>query len=385
MAIKLQIRRGLAADWAAGTANPQLLAGEIGVETDTGNIKIGDGTTLWNSLGYVKSTYPQTTGHATNINDSTYLVQGRYEIGTGVTSNVPSGWTPASDAPAILHVTRTSTGYVAQILVSTKTQKAFSRGYDGSAYTTWVKVSQEAGSIGTTELADSAVTTIKIADSSSTTTGVTNVKLRQAVALSVIGNGTNATAAPADIAAGTTGHVLRRSGTAVAFGTLESGAFASTTDVPLTSLADIANDRLLGNVSGSSNVPAELTAASVQTLLGLNALAYLSDIVTIDTTTTDTTASNVNVDIPVVGLTIGRLYYYEGTFVQNTSNTAIRVVSIGSSRYIVLWVGLVNGTGTINSVTAPFLKIGAATTNMYSISSIGGQTGAVGLLLMRLS
>ena len=382
MAIKLQIRRGLAADWAAGTANPQLLAGEIGVETDTGNIKIGDGTTLWNSLGYVKSTYPQTTGHATDINDSTYRVQGRYEIGTGITSNVPSGWTPASDAPAILHVTRTSTGYVAQVLVSTKTQRAFSRGYDGSAYTTWVAISQHAACITATELASNAVETAKINDNA-----VTFAKMQDISGISVVGKGNSGSGDPTVITAATSGHVLSYNGTTVDFRTLASGAFDANTDVPLTALANIATDRLLGNVSGSSAVPSELAAASVQTFLGLNALAYLSDIVTIDTSTTDTSASNVNVDISVSGLTTGRLYYYEGTFVQNTSNTNIRVVSTGGHRYIVLWVGLVSGSGTITVGPSeiPFLKIGTATTTMYTIASGSGQTGAAGLLLMRLS
>lgn len=269
MAIKLQIRRGLAADWAAGTANPQLLAGEIGVETDTGNIKIGDGTTLWNSLGYVKSTYPQTTGHATNINDSTYSVQGRYEIGTGVTSNVPSGWTPASDAPAILHVTRTSTGYVAQVLVSTKTQRAFSRGYDGSAYTTWVAISQHAACITATELASNAVETAKINDNA-----VTFAKMQDISGISVVGKGNSGSGDPTVITAATSGHVLSYNGTTVDFRTLASGAFDANTDVPLTALANISDNRILGNNTGSAAAPIALQPSEVQTMLSLGTAAY---------------------------------------------------------------------------------------------------------------
>lgn len=45
---QLQVRRGTAAQWTA--ANPILAAGEFGLETDTGRIKIGDGSTAWNSL-----------------------------------------------------------------------------------------------------------------------------------------------------------------------------------------------------------------------------------------------------------------------------------------------------------------------------------------------
>ena len=46
----IQIRRDLAANWTS--ANPTLAQGEIGYETDTGRIRIGDGSTAWNSLYY---------------------------------------------------------------------------------------------------------------------------------------------------------------------------------------------------------------------------------------------------------------------------------------------------------------------------------------------
>ena len=48
MAVQIQLRRGTAAQWTA--ANPTLAEGEMGVETDTGQFKVGDGTTAWNSL-----------------------------------------------------------------------------------------------------------------------------------------------------------------------------------------------------------------------------------------------------------------------------------------------------------------------------------------------
>ncbi len=50
MAVRIQFRRGTAAEWAA--ANPTLAAGELGYETDTGSMKIGTGTTAWSSLAY---------------------------------------------------------------------------------------------------------------------------------------------------------------------------------------------------------------------------------------------------------------------------------------------------------------------------------------------
>lgn len=51
MAIKrLQMRRDTASNWTSN--NPTLLAGEMGVETDTGKFKVGNGTQAWNALAY---------------------------------------------------------------------------------------------------------------------------------------------------------------------------------------------------------------------------------------------------------------------------------------------------------------------------------------------
>ena len=50
MAVRFQLRRDTAANWTA--SNPTLALGEPGVETDTLKVKVGDGTTAWNSLAY---------------------------------------------------------------------------------------------------------------------------------------------------------------------------------------------------------------------------------------------------------------------------------------------------------------------------------------------
>jgi hypothetical protein len=50
MAVQIQFRRGTAAEWTS--ANPVLAVAEMGIETDTDQFKIGDGTTAWSSLPY---------------------------------------------------------------------------------------------------------------------------------------------------------------------------------------------------------------------------------------------------------------------------------------------------------------------------------------------
>jgi hypothetical protein len=56
--------------------------------------------------------------------------------------------------------------------------------------------------------------------------GITVSKIAEQAALSVLGNGTNATANVTALTAATDGHVLRRSGTAVAFGTVATDGIA---------------------------------------------------------------------------------------------------------------------------------------------------------------
>ena len=48
---RIQFKRATASSWS--TNNPVLFAGEIGYETNTGKLKVGDGTTIWNSLSYL--------------------------------------------------------------------------------------------------------------------------------------------------------------------------------------------------------------------------------------------------------------------------------------------------------------------------------------------
>ena len=56
---------------------------------------------------------------------------------------------------------------------------------------------------------------------------ITNEKLRDSAALSVIGRAANSSGDPADIVAGTDGYVLRRSGTTLAFGQVSSAGIAT--------------------------------------------------------------------------------------------------------------------------------------------------------------
>ena len=56
---KILFRRDPAASWTSG--NPVLSAGEVGLETDTGKIKIGNGSSTWTALSYFVGNLPGAT------------------------------------------------------------------------------------------------------------------------------------------------------------------------------------------------------------------------------------------------------------------------------------------------------------------------------------
>src|ERR1700691_5409998 len=100
MRVTLQLRRGLAAQWTS--ANPVLAQGELGLETDTDKVKIGDGSTAWTSLSYFAGTVASstTTPQITLSTPITGVLKGN---GTAILAAVPStDYAPATSGTAIL-------------------------------------------------------------------------------------------------------------------------------------------------------------------------------------------------------------------------------------------------------------------------------------------
>ena len=98
----IQFIRGTAE--AMSTVNPLLLAGELGIETDTGKYKIGDGLTAWNSLDYAGLRVP-------SGNNSVYVVKGGNYV-PALLVEKPSEWTPTiNDADIVITVDEDMTAY----------------------------------------------------------------------------------------------------------------------------------------------------------------------------------------------------------------------------------------------------------------------------------
>lgn len=80
MAVTIQLRRDTAANWTA--ADPILAIGELGIELDSGQVKIGNGIDVWSALPYTLDI------------DVTNNIDGGSPSSTYLPSQIISGGTP---------------------------------------------------------------------------------------------------------------------------------------------------------------------------------------------------------------------------------------------------------------------------------------------------
>ena len=100
MAVNILLRRGTAAEWTA--SNPILLEAEVGVETDTKKLKVGDGLTVWASLPYINLTPAAAASIYATIANPTFTgtVSGvtKSMVGLGSVDNTTDANKPISTA-----------------------------------------------------------------------------------------------------------------------------------------------------------------------------------------------------------------------------------------------------------------------------------------------
>jgi len=181
---------------AAGIEDSKLAkittAGKVGGEAITDGT-IG-GTTAISTSGNIA-----TTGSGTLTVAGTSTFNGLVTASGGVAGGLVGNVTGNADTATTLATGRT--------IALTGDVTYTSPSFNGSANVT-----------AAATIANDAVTTAKIASASSTTTGVTDAKLRHSAGLSLVGRSADSTGAVADITAATDNTVMRRSGTSLGFG-----------------------------------------------------------------------------------------------------------------------------------------------------------------------
>jgi hypothetical protein len=108
---QIQVRRGTASQWTS--ANPTLASGEWGYESDTGLAKIGDGSTVWTSLGYFggSSTLDfneETASYTLVLADASKVVE--MNVASANTLTVPPNSSVAYDVGTQITILQTGAG-----------------------------------------------------------------------------------------------------------------------------------------------------------------------------------------------------------------------------------------------------------------------------------
>ena len=215
---------------------------------------------------------------------------------------------------------------------------------------------------------------------------VSNAKFRQSAGLSVVGNSTNATANVADITAANDGEVLRRSGTAIGFGTIATAGIAASA-VTYAKIQNVsATDRLLGRSTAGAGVVEEITctaagraliddadAAAQRTTLGLGTLATQSG-------TFSGTSSGTNTGDQTITLTGDVTGSGTGSFAATIAANAVSNAKFRQSAGLSIVGRSANTTGDVADITGTdgqVLRVSGTTLGFGTVATAGIADDAV--------
>jgi hypothetical protein len=403
MAIKLQIRRDIKTNWDANSG-VILLSGEIGYETDTRNMKIGDGTTVWSSLKYQAPYYTAANSGAPNTllaldvgnsrvgignssPASTLDVTGQVRVRGGSSYSEPSENSSVINydtTGGILTVDARSGGGTTNIVFRASTSGTGGERVrirpSGNVLEVNGRVTSNRTTAGTFDVSGDGVYTFgtdtkqyiygkpgndgSVAIYTTTAGGTTNDRLNVTSTVVQVKTPltTTSTATIGDALTVTTGGLTVTAGgaTVTAGGlTVTAGSVSlPSNSVSLGTVAQIAAGNFLGNSSGSTANVAAVTQDQARTMLGLGTNAYLAGVVINSSSTWVDLAvagtGTINKNFSVSSLTIGQPTLVALQF-SRSANSAILAANLvlASTDIVTIISASDNGTtGTIWGTTA---------------------------------
>jgi hypothetical protein len=442
VASKIQIRRDTVANWNAVSGSVILAAGEIGYETDTRNLKIGDGTNVWSALKYQAPVY---SGTNSTLAAATLAVdQTNNRVGIGTASPQVKLHTavldPTNGIVEIVQNTAGVTGSQIQITQSTIQDWAIGQPAATDAFAFWRGRNTSAGGnelmrisstgnvgIGTSAPLDQlhiqgATPIIRLKDTTSTTAEYAQIDASNSTGSILIaadpGNTTASTTAAISVdgttrlSVGTTGVAITgtlstsgvysaNAGITVPTGqtvTISSGAtlsvpsgatlsVAGTVALPagsveIADLANIATLTVLGNSTGAAAAVTALTsgvAGTAKTALGLANSAYSGGVYKLsESGLIGLVLSNASPPLVTVNITSNLVDVEYWYRVTSTTNTS------GGPRTAEIYFNAPATNGLVVKVESNF-GIGSATLTTSSGTSYGFVFAASAQALVTLS
>ena len=285
MSDRIQLKRDLAINWTS--TNPTLYAGEIGYETNTGKLKVGDGSTVWNSLSYYSAgsvTIEDTpvSGHTTTgissnwaythaASNTAHGITGS-NTGDETTTRIASINHGATVKTALIdadEITGQDSANTFSLIRTTWTSvKAFLKTYFDNIYTL-----SNLGGVSTTRTI-TATTPITIDGTTSADLSVNRTIAMPAATASLNGYATSAQITKLDgITSGANLYVHpNHSGEVTSAG--DGATTIANAVVTLAKMSNLANNTIIGRVSSGTGVPEALTGANVLTIIGTVPILY---------------------------------------------------------------------------------------------------------------
>lgn len=214
-----------------------------------------------------------------------------------------------------------------------------------------------AGAIGATAIANDAIT---------------DAKLRNSGALSVIGRSANSTGDPADISASAaSGAVLRESGSTLGFGTVATAGLADD-GVTNAKLANMTEATIKGRAAGAgTGDPTDLTAAQVRTIIGSSGATLNVNTTTVGNVGTgEDTLASYTVTANQLNANGDTLWFEAfGSMAANANSKTVRA-RFGSSGTNLMYAQTSTSWGTHWSIKGRIYRTGSATqkSSVYLIS-----------------